>query len=637
MCRIVGWKQEGQYSERSDDNLLIHSMTGSLIHGGPDGDGVFIDTDEGIALGHTRLAILDLSDYGHQPMSSDDWVITFNGEIYNFQSIKEELISLGYTFNSNSDTEVVLKAFDCWDVAAIDKFRGMFAFALWNKLTKRFILCRDRLGVKPLYYYHKDGLFMFSSEMKAFHMHPDFDKEIDHSGLPFYFKKGYFNESSCIYKYVRKVPPASILELDKENTIKIYKYWDIAQVAEDAVIKEKKEQECINELEIKMQEAFDLRMIADVEVGVFLSGGIDSSVVAALLQKDRVTPIRTFTIGFEDKKYDEAVIAGEIAKQLGTNHTSKICTDEDLKTVLYSLPYIYDEPFGDISAIPTILVSQIARKNVKVALSGDGGDELFGGYSKYKYIYQNRGILNVPLGLRKMLYNLSKHVEPGVIEKIASGLNYKGYLQIGDKYHKLQETLLAENLDDLFDRASSFSNDHFISEFTSQEIRPLTSNNRSYSEGLISYMGLKDMVSYLPGDILTKVDRASMSVALEAREPFLDHKLIEYCFTIPDHLKISKDGKNKYLVRKVLEKYVDTDLIDRPKQGFSVPIDNWLKTYLRHEIESMSYDNEFFRVFRLNQNYFQKLLTVFFQGRNTFRAHFIWFVFTLYKWYGQWK
>lgn len=637
MCRIVGWKNSGQYSERSFDEHLIHSMTSTLIHGGPDGEGVYIDPEEGISLGHTRLAVLDLSDCGHQPMSWDNWVITFNGEIYNFSSIKVELISLGYTFNSNSDTEVVLKAFDCWDVAAIDKFRGMFAFALWNKLTKRLILCRDRLGVKPLYYYHKDGLFMFSSELKAFHKHPDFDKEIDLSGLPFYFKKGYFNENSCIYKYVRKVPPATILELDQESKIKIYKYWDIAQVAKDAVIKVKNEQEYINELEIKMQEAFNLRMIADVEVGVFLSGGIDSTVVAALLQKGRVTPIRTFTIGFEDKKYDEAVIAAEIAKQLGTNHTSVICTDKDLKMALQTLPYIYDEPFGDISAMPTIIVSQIARKNVKVALSGDGGDELFGGYSKYKYIYQNRGIQNVPIGLRKMLYNLSKHVKPGVIEKIASGLNYKGYSQIGDKYHKLQETLLAENLDDLFDRSSSFSSDQLISEFTSQEIRPIISNYYNGSEGLISYMGLKDMVSYLPGDILTKVDRASMSVALEAREPFLDHKLIEYSFTIPDHLKISKEGKNKYLVRRVLEKYVDRELIDRPKQGFSVPIDNWLKTHLRHEIKAMSFDDGFFREFKLNQNYFQKLLTEFFQGQNTFRAHFIWFVFTLYKWHGQWK
>lgn len=637
MCRIVGWKHKRQSAEKTGDDQLIRIMTGALIHGGPDGKGIYINHDDGIALGHTRLAILELSDFGHQPMSWGDWVITFNGEIYNFRSIKDELISLGYSFNSNSDTEVVLKAFDCWDVAAVDMFRGMFAFALWNKLTKRLILCRDRLGVKPLYYYQKDGLFMFSSELKAFHKHPDFDNEIDLSGLPFYFKKGYFNETSCIYKYVRKVPPATILELDQESKMKIYKYWDIAQVAEVAVITEKNEEDWINELEIKMQEAFNLRMIADVEVGVFLSGGIDSSVVAALIQKDRLTPVRTFTIGFEDKKYDEAVIASNIAKQLGTNHTSVIITDEDLKMALPTLPCIYDEPFGDISAIPTILVSQLACKNVKVALSGDGGDELFGGYSKYKYIYQNWGLLNVPIGLRKILYNLSNHVKPRMIEKIASGLNYKGYSQIGDKYHKLQETLLAENLDDLFDRSSSFSNDQLISEFTSQETKPLVSNYLNGNEGLISYMGLKDMVSYLPGDILTKVDRASMSVALEAREPFLDHKLIEYSFTIPDHLKISKEGKNKYLVRRVLEKYVDRELIDRPKQGFSVPIDNWLKTHLRHEIEAMSFDEEFFRVFRLNQNYFQKLLTAFFQGQNAVRAHFIWFVFTLYKWHGQWK
>jgi asparagine synthase (glutamine-hydrolysing) len=223
------------------------------------------------------------------------------------------------------------------------------------------------------------------------------------------------------------------------------------------------------------------------------------------------------------------------------------------------------------------------------------------------------------------------------MEKIASGLNYNGYAQIGDKYHKLQETLLAKNLDDLFDRSSSFSHDQLISEFTSQEIRPRISNYFNGSYGLISYMGLKDMASYLPGDILTKVDRASMSVALEAREPFLDHNLIEYSFTIPDHLKISKDGKNKYLARRVLEKYIDRELIDRPKQGFSVPIDNWLKTHLRKEIEIMSFDDEFFKVFRLNQNYFQKLSKAFFQGQNTVRAHFIWFVFTLYKWHRQWK
>lgn len=636
MCRIVGWKKNGQSLDSSNDEVLIHRMAGALNHGGPDGGGVYVDIDEGIALGHTRLAILDLSDSGHQPMSWSKWVIIFNGEIYNFQLIKEELISLGYLFNSTSDTEVVLKAFDCWGIDAIEKFRGMFAFAIWNKLTKSIILCRDRLGVKPLYYYHKDGLFMFSSELKAFHKHPEFDKEIELSGLPFYFKKGYFDEANCIYKYVRKVPAGAVLELGQDNKVKIHKYWDIAKVAENAVIKVKNEEEILDLLELKMTEAFNLRMIADVEVGVFLSGGIDSSLVSALIQKDRINPVRTFTIGFEDKKYDEAVIATEIAKQLGTNHTSVTCTDEDMKTALCALPYIYDEPFGDISAIPTILVSQLARKDVKVALSGDGGDELFGGYSKYKYIYQNQRILDMPMVLRKMLYNISKYVKPSMVEKIASGLNYKGYSQIGDKYHKLQETLLAKNLDDLFDRSSSFSNDQLIFEFTSQEIRTLMSNYHNASEGLISYMGLKDMVSYLPGDILTKVDRASMSVALEAREPFLDHKLIEYSFTIPDFLKISKEGKNKYLLRRVLEKYVDRELIDRPKQGFSVPIDNWLKTYLRDEIEAMSYDNEFFRVYKLNQFLFQKLLREFFKGQDSVNAHFIWFIFTLYKWHGRW-
>jgi asparagine synthase (glutamine-hydrolysing) len=362
-------------------------MRDTLVHGGPDDAGIFIDKDFPVALGHRRLSILDLSSLGHQPMDFENLVITYNGEVYNFKEIRKELEKEGYKFISNSDTEVILKAFHRWGFSAVHKFRGMFASALWDKKDKRLILCRDRIGVKPLYYYYKNGLFMFASELKAFHKHPKFEKRLNLTGLSLYLKYGYIPAPYSIFENVYKLKPGHFLVLDQKGNIEEFPYWKV----EDYFLKGKEEkdkwlkrseEELAQELEEILTESFKLRLVSDVPVGMFLSGGIDSSTVCALLSKEGIK-LKTFTIGFYEKEYSEAGYAKKVAEYLGTEHTELYFTPKEAFEIIPKLPEIYDEPFGDSSAIPTYLVSRLARSQVKVSLSADGGDEQFCGYTRY--------------------------------------------------------------------------------------------------------------------------------------------------------------------------------------------------------------------------------------------------------------
>lgn len=630
MCRITGGID---FKDRTITEGLLIAMRDQLAAGGPDSAGLFIEGP--VSLAHRRLSIIDLSESGSQPMTWGKWTISYNGEVYNFQDIKKKLIDAGYSFDSKTDTEVIIKAFDHWGKKAVAEFRGMFAFALWNKEEQKLILCRDRLGVKPLYWYFKDDLFLFASEIKAFHEHPLFDKSLDITGLPHYLMKGYFHDDDCIYKYVKKLLPGSFLEINMNKEVAISRYWDVATIYQSVVIDKRTENEIIEELESILTSSFKLRLVSDVEVGIFLSGGVDSSLVTALLQKESTGQIQTFTIGFDNKRFNEAAIATEIAKRLNTNHSVLYCTEDEFKRVIPELPNIYDEPFGDSSAIPTYLVSQLARNKVKVALSGDGGDELFGGYSKYKFARHSSLMMSVPLSMRKVLHKVSHLISPGVIENITARMKMNSYSQIGDKYLKFRQTILARDLSDFFDKSSSYLSDLDLEKLTKSK-NHIKGDDIPQTGNLLNFLGVKDMRSYLPGDILTKVDRASMHVALESREPFLDPEIINFSFAIPQNLKISATGDSKYILKRILAKYIPEELINRPKQGFTVPIENWLHGFLKEELIELNDDDHFFEFFQLNQTFFSEILNSFLLKESRYNPHFVWFIYCLYKWYKKW-
>jgi asparagine synthase (glutamine-hydrolysing) len=446
MCRIAGF-WDFNYKGDYDLDSVLTEMRDSLKHGGPDDAGSYIEKNLGLGLANRRLSILDLSPLGHQPMIDDknEIVVVFNGEIYNFQEIKKELENFGYKFKSNSDTEVVIYAYKQWGLDCLSKFRGMFAIAIWDRRSEKLILIRDRIGVKPLYYYFKDGLFMFASETKAFLKHPQFKKEISKEGLFLFFRYGYIFYPYSIWQNVYKLEPGSYLIINKNKNIKKEKYWDLEKVYEKYFeIKDKNfsENELIENLERILIESFKLRLVSDVPVGVFLSGGIDSSTVTALLQKNISQKLKTFTIGFYEAKYDESQWAKKIAEHLGTDHIEIFCSINEALDIIPKLPEIYDEPFGDSSAIPTHLVSKIAREKVKVILSGDGGDEFFGGYDKYwvyKFILERKFLFSEKFSpIFNLLLKLKKE-DPYRIEKFLKLLKFKNPL---DKFSYISSCFL---------------------------------------------------------------------------------------------------------------------------------------------------------------------------------------------------
>lgn len=630
MCRIVGGID---FKENTLSDYVIKSMCDTLSHGGPDSQGIY--REENMVLAHRRLSILDLSESGKQPMKFGKYVISYNGEIYNFKEIRILLEKQGFIFLSNSDTEVIVKAFEYWSDGAIDKFRGMFAFALWNSETKVLLLCRDRFGVKPLYWYMKDGLFLFSSELKSFHLHPKFDKSIDLKGIPHYLAKGYFHNSDCIFKFVKKLKPGTFISIDSTGNINENIYWDINNIFSQSKIVYRSLNESIENLEDILKRSFSLRMISDVPVGVFLSGGIDSSLVTSILQKSTNKQLNTFTIGFEDKNYDESLISNKIALELGTNHETIICNEQDFKDVLPLLPYIYDEPFGDSSSIPTFLLSKNVSQSVKVALSGDGGDEFFGGYAKYKYIAEYKYILNYPVVIRSGVKQLVNLFPLHFYEKILN--QSKSYSQFESKFLKLKNTIDSKDIFDLFENSSSFLTYNDLLLISNIEPYKVNRVNKLFQpDALISTMGYWDIINYLSADVLTKADRASMHNALETREPFLDPEVLEFSFSLQSNFKISEKGDTKFILKKILEKYITKDIINMPKHGFSVPIDSWMKGHLREDILHMLNDYDFFSKFNLNQKYIYKEANCFLTGKRSINPQVIWFIYSLFIWYRKW-
>ncbi len=610
----------------------------TLKAGGPDAEGYFISDDGDIVFGHRRLAILDLTVDGNQPMSWGNWTITYNGEIYNYKEIRNELISFGYNFRTNTDTEVIIKSFDCWGTSALNKFIGMFAFAIYNKVSNLIYLCRDKLGIKPLYYYLKDDFFMFSSEIKAFHEIPHFDKSINIENLNSYFSKGYFNEEYSIFRYVTKLKPGTFLEVNSSGLAEVTTYWDLLSLYESTTLNNLTLEENLVVVDEIIGEAIKRRLVADVEIGVLLSGGIDSSLIAAYLKKFSKGVVKSFTIGFEDGEYDESPYASAIARNLNLEHNHINCTRNDVIEILPKLSRIFDEPFGDISAIPTILVSNFASKSIKVVLSGDGGDELFGGYSRYKFVKSHLYLLKIPLFIRRAIIYVFSLVGHDNIRKILSILLKNKYTNIDDKYFKLRQVLIAKNINDLCNSCTTHVDNSVINKFTKTKsiMGSQLVNLKLTKNEIVTKFGILDLLTYLPGDIMQKVDRGSMSTGLEAREPLLDQDLLAFSFTIPEEYKITNKGDTKHILKRLLNNYISSDLIDRPKSGFSVPIDDWLKTIFRADFQKLLESESFFETYKLDKKYLVLLYNQYLKGNNVVSPHFFWYVLTLFNWHQEW-
>lgn len=594
MCGISGFFSPAK--ERENLRVCVERMTRTLSHRGPDDAGVWVDENAGIALGHARLSIVDLSPAGHQPMVSScgRFVIVYNGEVYNFAELRKELEGCGLAFRGYSDTEVVLEGCARWGLeATVNRLVGMFAFALWDRQERTLSLVRDRLGIKPLYWGQFGDLFLFGSELKALRAHPGWQPEIDRSVLSLYLRHSYIPAPYSIFKSISKLSPGTILTLNRAKVGTppiIVPYWSAQTVAERGVAEPftGPVEEGTQHLESLLSEAIRLRMIADVPLGAFLSGGIDSTTVVALMQAQSARPVKTFTIGFDEPGYNEAEHAKIIARHLGTEHTELYVTPEEAMAVVPRLPSLYDEPFSDSSQIPTFLVSQLARQHVTVSLSGDGGDELFAGYDRYfwaKSIWHNAGWM--PIRLQRLIAKTLTAFAPQAWESVFRMIDPVLPTSLrtqrpGDKLHKLAEALPFECPESMYLTLMSHWK-HPASVVLDSCEYPTAFTDHDQGVKLPDFTlwtMLLDLITYLPDDILTKVDRASMGVSLEARVPLLDHRIVEFAWKVPLSMK-SRNGQNKWLLRQVLHKYVPRELVERPKMGFGVPIDIWLRGPLR--------------------------------------------------------
>lgn len=562
-------------------------MTQQLAHRGPDSSGQWIDSSVTVGLGHTRLSIVDLSPSGCQPMTSpsERFICALNGEFYNHRQLRRELQRDGVRFRSESDTEVALAAFDRWGIAAgVTKLVGMFAMAVWDRQAHALHLLRDRIGEKPLYFGRLRRTVVFASELKSLRTHPDWKGEVDLSALGEFLRLGYVPDGRCIYRGVRKAPPGAIVTFhrpDQEPTTSTY--WSGAEVAQAGLANPfpGDEAEAIEALRLQLTAAVRDQMVADVPLGAFLSGGIDSSLVVALMQSQATQAVRTFTIGFEVKEFDEAAHARAVASHLGTRHTEFRVTSAEAREVIPKLPVLYDEPFADSSQIPTHLISVLARNHVTVSLSGDGGDELFGGYGRYTELSERwRTIARVPYAMRRSIAAGLGRVPPRAWDRLAtSSLRrlalFRRVDPAADRIGRLSDVLAAGTHDEVYDAIlSHWRREDGVMRVGAQVLRPAALPVNGMT--IVERMMLRDMLDYLPSDILVKVDRAAMGVGLETRAPFLDHRVVELAWRLPMHLKI-RGRVGKWILRALLGQYVPPALFDRPKMGFGVPLAEWLR------------------------------------------------------------
>ena len=599
MCGLTGYLTANTYQFESSAESYLKQMANAIIHRGPDSDGYWTDPSAGIALAHRRLSIVDLSPAGAQPMisASGRFVMAFNGEIYNHLRLRDKLQNEGKLrgpWRGHSDTETLLAGFEAWGVeSTLQKAIGMFAVALWDRETKELLLARDRLGEKPLYYgwqgQGNQAVFLFGSEISALKQHPIFSAEINRNALSLYMRHNYIGGDHSIYNGINKLPPGHLLTVSCNATQpKVSAWWSGVAAIEHGVSHpfSGTPDQAVDTLEILLRDAVGQQMMADVPLGAFLSGGIDSSTVVALMQTQSTRPVKTFSIGFHVEGFNEAEHAKAVAKHLGTDHTELYITSEEAQAVIPKLPTIYSEPFADSSQIPTFLVSQLARQHVTVSLSGDAGDELFCGYNRYQLTARLWGkISSLPPPFRRLLENMITGISPKYWDKLGTLARVS---QLGDKFHKGAALLGSRTVADLYRGMVSHWDNPDSVVLGAKEPATLLSGAAPKLEGLndVERMMALDMLTYLPDDILAKVDRAAMGVSLESRVPFLDHRVVEFAWSLPLDFKY-RNGITKWPLRQVLYKHVPKTLMERPKMGFAVPIDHWLRGPLREWAEDL--------------------------------------------------
>tara|TARA_B110001450_G_C17663714_1_gene498523 strand:- start:1219 stop:3183 length:1965 start_codon:yes stop_codon:yes gene_type:complete len=647
MCGFTGYLSQSSIDPSSHSESIIKEMTRRLIHRGPDSEGFWRDCDAGIVMGFRRLAILDVSSNGNQPMisNSGQYVLVFNGEIYNHLALRREISSIkpNYQWLSSSDTETLLSGFELWGIEkTIQKCTGMFGFSVWCNKNKVLTLGRDRLGEKPVYYGWQgaphDEIFLFGSELKSFHNHPGFQKEINRDAVSSFLRHSYIPAPNSIYKGIFKLLPGHLLSVSlNSKKPSISQYWSVAEKfrVHNNPLSFANDTEAINSLEETLSLAVKQQMIADVPIGAFLSGGIDSSIITSLMQSNSTQKIKTFTIGFNQEDFNEAQHAKAVAAHLQTDHSELYIDSHDLLSVIPRLPELYDEPFGDSSQIPTYLISRFAKENVTVALSGDGGDELFGGYNRYQITRKYWSTLKmVPPALRSMLARGILALSPNTVEKIYSSLaqNIK-YSNLSDKLYKGANVLASKDIMSLYKSLVSSCNDPDSMVIGGNESNQYFDSSmeqfQSYDD--LSLMMCMDLLTYLPDDILTKVDRAAMGVSLETRVPMLDHQVVEFSLQLPQQYKI-RDNETKWLLRQVLYRHVPKDLIERPKAGFAMPIGLWLRTTLKEWADDLlnkeTLGNQgFFDAKKIRERWLQH------QSGSHNWEHFLWNVLMFQSWY----
>ena len=641
MCGIAGFLDHSQNSLRYDFKGVATSMAETMLARGPDDGGVWIDQANKIGLAHRRLAVIDLTSAGHQPMVSCDkrYVLTYNGEIYNSQELRNELESRNQSFRGTSDSEVLLEACATWGVEqTVKRCIGMFSFSLWDRQEHTLQLVRDRLGIKPLYWAQFGQLFLFGSELKALRAHPGFIAQIDHNAVATFMRFSYIIAPQSIYKNVFKLEPACILTFQAGQSPRIVRYWDMREVARRGVAAPRKlnDTEALHDLEEVLGEAVRCRMVADVPLGAFLSGGVDSSAVVALMQKYSTLPLKTFTIGYSEGNFDESVHARKVAEHLGTDHSEVIVESRHICELLPQLPDWYDEPFADTSQIPTFLVSQMTRQDVTVALSGDGGDELFAGYNRYFKVEKKwRRVLEVPKTLRPALSKVLG-IFPHLLDEFLGILPRKAS-NASEKVRRLAESFSLKNGDALNRYLLSRWNDPVsLVHGANIEPRGVFSDETLADDlpDLVTRMQFIDIVTNLPDDILTKVDRASMAVSLEVRVPILDHRVVEFVWALPRHMKI-RDGERKWILRQILYQYVPRKLIERQKMGFGIPLDGWIRGTLRDWAEDLLSERALKETGLLDSGLIRKKWSQHISGTHDFKKQ-LWSALMLQAWHQRW-
>lgn len=624
MCGIAGFVD---FHDRMNMEIL-REMTDTLQHRGPDGSGyrVIHSLSCSIGLGHRRLSIIDLSENATQPMDGADEMVVFNGEIYNYREIRKEIESGGIPFSTSSDTEVLLKAFNLWGPQCVNKFIGMFAFAIHDRKNERVMLFRDRAGVKPLYYTYSDNILLFASEPKAIYKTGIMRMDIDMSYLKEFINYGYVNAPNTVQTHLKKVKPGHYMQLNlRTKKLTEHKYWDVM----DFYRVNNDKTPDMDYIEKLLLSAFNYRLVADVPVGIFLSGGYDSTLVTAMLQKNMKKKLKTFTIGFKEDKFNEAVYAKKIAEYLDTDHTEYYCTYNDAMGIFDRIPDMYDEPMGDSSVIPTALVSNITSEYVKVALSADGGDETFGGYMKYEWADRYGRI-------SKKFPNAIRGTAAGVINAVdMNDFPFKRGIKKTRKLRNLLKVLSVKTDYELFEHFNSHSSEAIPKLFTDNTGINKGRHGEDFGiEDRINRMLAEDYVTYLSDDILMKVDRASMQASLEGREPLLDHRIIEYTAGLEGKYKFN-NGVKKVILKKLLEKYLPVHMFDRPKRGFNVPIEIWMRRELKHKTDKYLHRSRIKREGIFSPEYVTYLKNYYLSGASPDFLQ-VWHIIMFEMWFERW-